>query len=96
MYATFLDKLKQSYRADRIQGALEFGISQCSISSLFSDGRFGAMMDVSLTNEVSKDTSCFLEGVFTAKYRVLLPLQLTRASLNTPIRRPRTQKTVRA
>jgi len=34
MYATFLDKLKQSYRADRIQ-----------------DGRFGAMMDVSLTNE---------------------------------------------
>ncbi|KAK2466679.1 hypothetical protein APHAL10511_000937 [Amanita phalloides] len=34
MYATFLDKLKQSYKADKIK-----------------DGRFGAMMDVSLTNE---------------------------------------------
>jgi D-tyrosyl-tRNA(Tyr) deacylase len=34
MYATFLDKLRQEYKQEKIQ-----------------DGRFGAMMDVSLTNE---------------------------------------------
>ena len=27
------------------------------------------MMDVSLTNEVSKDTSCFSERVFTVNYK---------------------------
>ncbi|PFH51721.1 hypothetical protein AMATHDRAFT_141892 [Amanita thiersii Skay4041] len=34
LYATFLDKLRQAYKPDKIQ-----------------DGRFGAMMDVSLTND---------------------------------------------
>lgn len=37
MYSKFLQKLGQSYRADRIK-----------------DGKFGAMMSVSLCNEVKK------------------------------------------
>ena len=64
LYATFLDALKVSYKADKIQGEPFFFYAQLDLTStLFfkkKDGRFGAMMSVSLTNEVfcSGQLSC--------------------------------------
>jgi D-Tyr-tRNAtyr deacylase len=56
MYASFLEKMRTAYKADKIQGLISLLL--CSTlhfkhSIFFSaDGRFGAMMNVSLTNEV--------------------------------------------
>jgi len=53
LYAKFLEKLRHSYQSDKIKG--KFGNRQCHqlLERLrFPDGIFGAMMNVTLTNEV--------------------------------------------
>jgi D-Tyr-tRNAtyr deacylase len=53
MYATFLERLGQAYKPEKIKGTGGF-YSRNASTKLVSDvdGKFGAMMDVSLTNEV--------------------------------------------
>jgi len=66
MYAAFLDKLRQEYVADRIKGPVEIIVHFSLSCTLWlkqfdlADGKFGAMMNVGLTNEVSIDEWVFL------------------------------------
>jgi D-aminoacyl-tRNA deacylase len=51
MYAAFLQRMRELYRPDKIKGAVSG--YYCARSRLISasDGKFGAMMSVSLTND---------------------------------------------
>jgi D-tyrosyl-tRNA(Tyr) deacylase len=55
MYGSFLDRMRKLYRPEKIQGRFTFFYAAvCAYSGLNNqDGRFGAMMQVALTNEVS-------------------------------------------
>jgi D-Tyr-tRNAtyr deacylase len=54
MYSTFLENLGQAYKPEKIQGMIDI-MSSCEwkLNGTKPDGRFGAMMSVSLTNEVN-------------------------------------------
>lgn len=75
MYATFLERLGQAYKPEKIKGIGGLLYFRDVPTKLVPhpDGRFGAMMDVSLTNEVRNAPSpltccrilfsdCFLSG----------------------------------
>lgn len=54
MYASFLERLGALYSPERIKGMQSWLCScQTVLNFITLDGRFGAMMNVSLTNEVS-------------------------------------------
>ncbi|KAG6376403.1 D-Tyr tRNAtyr deacylase-like domain-containing protein [Boletus reticuloceps] len=51
LYNVFLDKMKQLYVPDRIRGGIWKFDTDVTTQGARIDGQFGAMMDVSLTNE---------------------------------------------
>lgn len=54
LYGVFLDKMKQLYVPERIQGNHALVAHMQGLTMLRADGQFGAMMNVSLTNEVCR------------------------------------------
>ena len=62
LYASFLEKMRQLYDSNKIKGQYQFQLLDEYMLTI-ADGKFGAMMDVSLTNEVRGIVSaktCFL------------------------------------
>ena len=54
MYGVFLRRLGELYHPERIKGQCTFAVrSRRAFHAFHLDGQFGAMMNVSLTNEVS-------------------------------------------
>jgi D-Tyr-tRNAtyr deacylase len=54
MYALFLERMGKLYKPEKIKGRSVHALKKRFHSfQQFTDGKFGAMMNVSLTNEVS-------------------------------------------
>lgn len=52
MYTLFLERMGKLYKPEKIKGQFAH-LNKCShVSKIRTDGKFGAMMNVSLTNEV--------------------------------------------
>ena len=62
MYSLFLERMGKLYKPEKIKGQSihQFNNTPIFLSRYLSDGRFGAMMNVSLTNEVG-DTGRFFK-----------------------------------
>ena len=60
LYTSFLEKLGQSYKPEKIHGRTESSLPSFLPDAQWffqpADGKFGAMMNVSLTNEVRNTT----------------------------------------
>lgn len=72
MYATFLERLGQAYKPEKIQGMRVLFPWKLSAKFTFdADGKFGAMMNVSLTNEVGKALPTFVTLLNILSFRDL-------------------------
>lgn len=86
MYAAFLEQLQRAYKAEKVKG--QFYVFRAHLRGVnpyiySQDGRFGAMMNVSLTNEVCSNCLIFENTSWNSATRDLSHSRLTLGSLNT-------------
>ena len=73
MYATFIEKLSQAYNPEKIQGdGYSKFFNYPYLLTSHQDGRFGAMMNVTLTNEVRHG---FSGSVYTKEADLIVFIQ---------------------
>lgn len=69
LYTSFLEKLGQSYKPEKIHGRTKHSFLLFYAHWFFNveDGKFGAMMNVTLTNEVRKSQSMKISRIDQTK-----------------------------